>query len=299
MDKMKTTYDSSKHHMIGGDGPNSYVRNSGYQKQLLLSAGELMQELINEYLDTENTRSDSTFRIADFGCSVGSNAFLAVENIVAAVENRYKSKKRSPEFHIFFNDLIQNDFNTLFKNIPSFRKYFLAAAPRSFYNRLFPKESIHFAHCSTALHWISRIPDEVTERSSNAWNKGRVHYSGAGKEVKNAYSTQYDKDMNSFLNARGKEVVDGGLMALVLLGFPDDYFLSSDSSIGVAFDILGSSLDDMVKMGKVREEKVDSFNLPFYYPCPSEVKALIEANGMRDNKYWKETSFFVFLKRKA
>lgn len=103
---------------------------------------------------------------------------------------------------------------------------------------------------------------------------------------------------------------------------------------------------------------MDCFNLPFYYPCPSEVQALIEANGkfsiervaelrgpMRgkpdadvltshlravigvvvedhfgsgivdelfhihldklskspilvDENYWKETSYFVFLKRK-
>lgn len=31
--------------------------------------------------------------------------------------------------------------------------------------------------------------------------------------------------------------------------------------------------------GKVSEEEVDCFNLPFYYPSPSELKALIEANG--------------------
>lgn len=207
-----------------------------------------MQEFINKNLDTESTSFDNTFRIADFGCSVGANAFLAVENIISAVENRYKSKKRTPEFHIFFNDLLHNDFNTLFKNIPTFRNYFLAASPGSFHGRLFPKGTIHFAHCSTALHWISRIPNEVTERNSNAWNRGRIHYSGARKEVKNAYSGQYHRDMNVFLNARGEEVVDGGLMALVLLGFPDEYVLSSDSSIGVAFDILGSSLVDLAKM---------------------------------------------------
>lgn len=34
--------------------------------------------------------------------------------------------------------------------------------------------------------------------------------------------------------------------------------------------------------GKIDEEKVDSFNLPFYYPCPSELKALIEGNGLFD-----------------
>lgn len=31
---------------------------------------------------------------------------------------------------------------------------------------------------------------------------------------------------------------------------------------------------------KVSEEEVDCFNLPFYYPCASELKALIESNGV-------------------
>ncbi|KAK6151034.1 hypothetical protein DH2020_015966 [Rehmannia glutinosa] len=206
--------------MMGGDGPNSYAQNSEYQKQLLVSAEDLIHDLIHEHLDTENptfNNSNSTIRIADFGCS--------------------------------------------------------------FYGRLFPKATLHFAHCSTALHWLSRIPVEVTEKNSIAWNKGRVHYSGAGKEVKEAYSSQYKEDFETFLSARADELVDGGLMVLVILGFPDGALLC-ESSIGLTFDMLGSCFQEMAKMGKISEEKVDSFNLPFYYPSPSELKAMIEANGL-------------------
>ncbi|KAH6754949.1 hypothetical protein C2S52_009617 [Perilla frutescens var. hirtella] len=262
---------SSKHHMIGGDGPNSYARNSAYQKELLVSAEGLMQELIWKHLNFDPEKM-KTFRIADFGCSVGPNAFLVVENIIAAVEKRCKPEDEVPEFHVFFNDVISNDFNTLFKLVPASRKYLVAAAPGSFHSRLFPKGTIHIAHCSTALHWLSRVPEKVC-------NRGRIHYSGAGKEVIKAYSCQYERDMEAFLRARGDELVSGGLMVLLLIGFPDGYTLASDSSIGQAFHILGSCLYDMAKMGKISEEDVDGFNLPFYYPSPTELKALIEANG--------------------
>ncbi|KAL1569416.1 indole-3-acetate O-methyltransferase [Salvia divinorum] len=262
---------SSKHHMIGGDGPNSYARNSAYQKELLVSAHDLLQQLISKHLDTDSTHD--TFRIADLGCSVGGNAFLAVENMIGAVERRYKSDGRHvPEFHVFFNDVIGNDFNTLFKQFPASRSYLAAAVPGSFHGRLFPKASIHLAHCSTALHWLSRSP----ERS----NKGRIHYAGAGKEVREAYAAQYERDMNGFLSARGEELVAGGLMVLVLIGYRDGHVLGSDSSIGESFDILGSCLYEMAKMGKIGEEEVDSFNLPFYYPCGAEVENVIEANGV-------------------
>ena len=65
-----------------------------------------------------------TFVIADYGCSTGPNAFLAVQNIVEAVELKNKSLQQSPplEFHVFFNDLVDNDFNTLFNALPSPRR---------------------------------------------------------------------------------------------------------------------------------------------------------------------------------
>ncbi|KAL3844913.1 hypothetical protein ACJIZ3_002316 [Penstemon smallii] len=362
MDEGKCKEASSKYHMIGGHGPNSYSLNSEYQKQLLVSAEDLIKELTHEHLNIDENPSlithNNTFRIADFGCSIGPNTFFAVENIISAIENKSNQNNSDiPEFQVFFNDLIDNDCNTLFRNIPKSRQYFVAAVPGSFYGQLFPKATLHFAHCSTALHWLSKIPKKVTETSSISWNKGRIHYSGAANEVKKAYSDQYEEDMDVFLSARGKELVNGGLMVLVVLCFPDGV-LSSDSSIGVAFDIFGSCLKDMVKIGKISEEKMDSFNLPFYYPWPSEMKALIEANGlfhiekiaklaspMRskpdaqvltyhlravigglieqhfgngvveelftnhleklsrspilvDDKYWKETNYFIYLKRK-
>ncbi|KAG8384129.1 hypothetical protein BUALT_Bualt04G0086200 [Buddleja alternifolia] len=287
MDESKLKEGSCKYHMIGGDGPNSYAQNSEYQKQLLVSAEELIHELIDKHLDLENPPFDpqNTFKIADFGCSIGPNAFFAIENIIAAIVNKYKSNQNKnpnhpiPEFQIFFNDLVDNDFNTLFTNLPTARKYFVAGVPGSFHGRLFPKSTLHFAHCSTALHWLSRVPEAVAKRGSTAWNKGKIHYSGAGEEVKEAYAGQYREDMEVFLNARGEELVDGGLMVLVLIGFRDGV-LCSDSSIGGVFDILISCLQDVANMGKISEEKVDSFNLPFYYPSPSELKGLIEANGL-------------------
>ncbi|KAL3618971.1 hypothetical protein CASFOL_037199 [Castilleja foliolosa] len=285
MDKAKLKEAAScKYHMMGGDGPNSYAHNSNYQRQLLVSAEDLIHELINEHLDTSFNNPHNTIRIADFGCSVGPNTFFAVQNIISAVENKYKSDDHfTPEFQVFFNDLIDNDFNTLFRNLATNIKnnYFFSGSPGSFHARLFPKRTIHFAHCSTALHWLSRVPERVLERDSDAWNKGNIHYSGGGKEVKEAYWGQYKKDMGDFLRARADEVVEGGLMVLLILGFPDGELLSQ-SSIGVAFQILGSCLQDMAKMGKISEEKVDSFNLPFYYPSLSELKASIETNGMFD-----------------
>ncbi|PIN08247.1 Loganate O-methyltransferase [Handroanthus impetiginosus] len=356
MEEKKFNETSRKHYMKGGDGPDSYSRNSEFQKQVLTSAEDLIHQQIDEHLNIQNCRFDplNTFRIADFGCSIGPNTFYAVENIISAVKNKYEksNQNQTPDFQVFFNDLIENDFNTLFRNLPSNRTYLVAAAPGSFYDRLFPKKSINFAHCSMALHWVSRIPKEVTERGNN----GKIHYLGGEKEVKEPYAAQYEEDFGRFLTARGDELVDGGLMALLAFGFAEGDVYSL-SGAGMVFEMLGSCLEDMAKLGKFTKEKVDSFNLPFYFPSESELKALIEATGLfciekiakmaspmshkpdlkgftsslkavlgvliedhfgngvveelfgrllekvlespilSDEKYWKDTNYFVFLKR--
>ncbi|TMW94036.1 hypothetical protein EJD97_010855 [Solanum chilense] len=285
--------DSQKIHMNGGDGPNSYANNSEYQKQLVGYSKKLMAELIEQELDVGIINSDcSLFCVADFGCSVGGNTYLAVQNIIKAVENKYKSSEvdqensqlQVPEFLVFFNDLVQNDFNTLFNYIHGNKpNYFTTGIPGSFYGRVFPKAFLHFAHSSMSLLYLSRIPEEVLDRNSAAWNKGRIHYSssGAAKEVEAAYADQFRKDIQAFLDARAQELVPGGLMTIITLTILDGV-LPSDSPMAINFTILGSCLQDMANMGIMSEEKLDSFNLPYYYTSPMEFETLIKTHGCFD-----------------
>lgn len=131
------------------------------QRGVIDAAKLVILEAVTEKLDLTNPIFDSScnsFRIADFGCSTGPNTFLAVQNIVEAVEQKYqKSALEAPEFQVFFNDHVDNDFNILFRTLPPARKYFAAGVPGSFYSRVFPKASLHFVHCSYALHWLSKV----------------------------------------------------------------------------------------------------------------------------------------------
>ncbi|KAM7497726.1 hypothetical protein LguiA_022140 [Lonicera macranthoides] len=131
------------HPMNGGDGINSYSQNSCYEKGIIEAAKVVIIEAVTEKLGLNNPSFDSScnsFRIADFGCSTGPNTFFAVQNIVEAVEQKYeKSARKTPEFQVFFNDHVNNDFNILFRTLPPARKYFAVGVPGSFYSRMFPK----------------------------------------------------------------------------------------------------------------------------------------------------------------
>lgn len=199
----------------------------------------------------------NAFHIADHGCSVGPNTFSAVENILEAVQLKCQSQGlmnlQIPDFQVFFNDHSANDFNLLFKSLPPNRQYYAVAVPGSFYGRLLPRASIHLFHSSFALQWLSEVPKEVVEKNSPAWNKGRIHYLSSTDEVVRAYKAQYVADIECFLHARAQELVDGGLMVLIIPGYPRGTSVS-DTMAYLALHLLEVCLIDLVR--KVRIDKL-------------------------------------------
>ncbi|KAL7240153.1 hypothetical protein ACSBR2_005928 [Camellia fascicularis] len=268
--------------MNGGDGANSYSKNSRYQVEAINVVKEMIKEAIAKNLDVTSLGfSSNTIRIADLGCSVGPNTFMAMKNILEAIEGKYHSKNLTteiPEFQLFFNDHASNDFNTLFTTLPPDRQYFAAGVPGSFYGRLFPKSSIHLMYSSFALQWLSKVPEELLDNGSLAWNKGKIHYTIASKEIADVYAAQFAKDMDTFFNARADEIIVGGMMILIMPGLADGVQYSQDPSCPF-FYAFNQSLLDMVKLGMIDEDEVDSFNLPLYATSPKEMTKLVERNG--------------------
>lgn len=84
-----------------------------------------------------------------------------------------------PDFLVLFNDHASNDFNTLFASLPPDRPYYAAGVPGSFHGRLFPEASLHVVHSAHPLPWLGKLPEELLDANSPAYNKGRVYYIGA------------------------------------------------------------------------------------------------------------------------
>ncbi|XP_020547784.1 probable S-adenosylmethionine-dependent methyltransferase At5g38100 [Sesamum indicum] len=81
-----------------------------------------------------------------------------------------------PKFFVVFNDVITNDFNTLFSSLPPHRNYNAVGVPGDFHARLLPESSFLFAYSSWALQWLTQVPKVVGESGSPAWNKGEILY---------------------------------------------------------------------------------------------------------------------------
>ncbi|KAB1205872.1 putative S-adenosylmethionine-dependent methyltransferase At5g37990 [Morella rubra] len=217
---------------------------------------EKIDEEIAKKLDVVNFCSASnTIRIADLGCGTGSNTFIAMRNLIEAVVKKYQSlciKLPLPEFQVFFNDQASNDFNTLFNVLPE----------------------------GNTLQPVCQVLSiaELCDKNSLACNKGRVHYTSAPNEVFHAYSAQFAKDVDNFLNARAKELVHGGLMIMILSGITEGTPYSQIPT-GTVFDMIAAILLDMATEGLIHKDQVDTFNLPFYAASPEMIAGLVEKNG--------------------
>ncbi|XP_021828251.1 salicylate carboxymethyltransferase-like, partial [Prunus avium] len=218
----------------------------------------------------------------DLGCSSGPNTLLVVSDIIDSIRTTYhKLNRPPPSLQAFLNDLPRNDFNTVFRSLPGFYKKldeehekkfgscFIAGMPGSFYGRLFPNNSLHFVHSSYALHWIS----EVTEEEEGL-NKGNIYIAKTSPPVVfKQYLEQFKRDFTVFLRSRAEELVPGGSMVLTTMGS-----IKSDDPLCI-WEFVGMKLNDMVLEGLIEEEKLDTFNMPYYAPTTKEIEEVIEAEG--------------------
>ncbi|XP_019181476.1 PREDICTED: salicylate carboxymethyltransferase-like [Ipomoea nil] len=295
-------------HMNGGIGDTSYANNSLLQQKVILMTKPVTDEAIaGVYADL----SPNTISIADLGCSSGPNTFLAVSELMRAVDGARKKLRRhhSPEFHIYLNDLPGNDFNAIFRSLPQyvegfkeemgegFGACFFNGVPGSFYGRLFPTNALHFVHSSYSLMWLSQVPKGAEE------NKGNIYLAAASPPcVIKAYYEQFQNDFLTFLKCRSKELVIGGRMVLTILGRQSEDPCSNEG--GQIWELLAMALNELVDEGFIEEEKLNTFNIPQYTPSPAEVKLLVEKEGSfsvnfleATNIHWTASEFVDEIRR--
>ncbi|KAK7280683.1 hypothetical protein RJT34_25750 [Clitoria ternatea] len=274
-------------HMNKGVGETSYAMNSAVQDKIISAAKPATKRAIVEILCSSSSWPEK-MGIADLGCSSGPNALRVISEIVDSVYATTRALDRgvAPELVLYLNDLFSNDFNNIFGSLPSFyRKQsqekgigfgscFVSAVPGTFYGRLFPSKTLHFVHSSSSLHWLSQVPEGL----GGGLNKGKIYISKSSpKCVVDAYSEQFRSDFSVFLKSRSQEMLPWGRMVLSLMG--RDSMDPTTPNCCYQWELLARALITMASEGLVEEEKVDSFDAPYYAPCLEEVKSEIEKEG--------------------
>ncbi|AET01759.1 putative salicylate carboxymethyltransferase [Medicago truncatula] len=270
-------------HMNGGDGETSYAKNSFHQGNAVSLTKPIRDEAITSLYSKTLFKS---LAIADLGCSSGPNTLFVVSDIIMVVEKLCQQLNHSsPEYKIFFNDVSGNDFNNIFKSLDNFKEklqdeiktkmsscYFFGV-PGSFYSRVFPNRSLHFIHSSHSLQWLSKVPEGIENNKSNIY----INYTSPSNVVK-AYYDQFKRDFSVFLKCRAEELVEGGCMVLTMPG------RRNEDPCDIKYccyywELLAAVLNGMVLEGIIKEDQVNTFNVPQYYPSPYEVELEVLNEG--------------------
>nr|AMJ39527.1 SABATH methyltransferase 3 [Bixa orellana] len=261
-------------------GGSSYASNSSLQKRVILKSRPVMEDSLKDMLG--NRTFPSCIKVADLGCSSGPTAFMAVSEVIKIIYEICKEQNRKlPEFQVCLNDLAGNDFNAVFRSAPAFceglkrdmaAECYVSGVPGSFYDRIFPSNTLQFAHSSYSLHWLSQVPE-------NLENNKRNIYIGKSSppDVFKAYKEQFKKDFSKFLGLRSEEMTSGGRMVLSFMGRSVEDPTGKECCF--MWEILSKSLLDLVSEGLVEEADVESFNLPFYTAYKGEVREIVEEEG--------------------
>ncbi|KAI4331414.1 hypothetical protein MLD38_029604 [Melastoma candidum] len=274
-------------HMSGGVGDTSYAQNSSLQKK----ASDMVKHVTLEALRDAYLRlRPKSLGIADLGCSSGPNTLSIVKDMIDAVEE--EASQPITEFRVYLNDLPSNDFNPIFRKLPDFyREYegarkgavgrphlYVLACPGSFYGKLFPDESLHFVHSSYSLHWLSRVPAGLYDDEGRSINNGNIYISATSPpKVAEAYAGQFQDDFSAFLRFRSQELKSGGKIVLIFLGRKGPGHVDRGNSF--LWGILSRSISELVLRGKVEQEKLNSYEVPFYAPSMDEVEREIAREG--------------------
>ena len=197
---------------------------------------------------------DSPVVIADFGSSQGRNSLLPLRVAIKSLQGRIGVDRPICVFH---TDQPGNDFSTLFqvahtdpesylRNQPN---VFAFATGKSFYEPLFPPNSITLGWSSYALMWPSKLAALIP---------GHVFSTRSSGAVLAAFNKQGDDDWRRFLSLRARELRTGGRLVIVIAARGNDGL----NGLEPLMDHANAVLQDMVANGMISAAEREEIVVP-------------------------------------
>lgn len=180
--------------------------------------------------------------IADYGCSEGANSIIFFNKVIQALKNRLITSAIS----ITHCDLPDNDWsslnNLLITSESSYLKQpsvYSSNIGRSFYNQLFPSNSIDVGHSAFSLHYLSN-------QDENQSKYPELNHLDAPRKA--------FLDMYKLLTLRIEELVPSGHF-FAIVGF------EAEERPIVAAEIMNKTFGKMIENGFLTAEEMGNFKL--------------------------------------
>ncbi|MEO1559575.1 MAG: SAM-dependent methyltransferase [Cyanobacteria bacterium J06632_19] len=211
----------------------------------------------------------SQIKLADCGIADGGTTQELWKRILANV--RQQNDKAFIE--VIFEDLPKNDFNTLATNaallMEDDKNMTIAMVPRTFYEAICPPNSLDFCFSSTAMHWLSKLPKQLTHHT----------HVNACQDVEDRalFQAQSQTDWIAILSARAQELKSGGQMVSVNLSTDEQgRYLGNNQIDRNMHDVLHDIWKQMQVEGLIKSEEYQAGTFQNYYRTEAEFIACLE-----------------------
>lgn len=231
--------------------------------------------MVLEALDGMTLDAARPFGFADMGCADGGSSLSLVRECIA----RVRDKSPSQQVNVVYTDQPRNNYNALFailhglaegpapSYLEEFDGVFACAAGTSFYRQMVPDSTLDLGFSSTAMHWLSRKPCDITDH---------VHATGATGNELAEFQRQGHADWRTILAHRAQELKLGG--ALMLVNFCRDEvgrYLGNTEGVHM-FDAFNTLWQSMVDSGEISADEYLRMTLPQYYNDVEEFAAPLQ-----------------------
>ena len=199
------------------------MKGDGYYSRATIGAKHVMDKASNLVMDAiarmDPVDDGSIFRVTDMGAADGGTSVDLWRRVLSDVRARVPSRP----IEITYTDLPRNDFAQIFRMIhgqtdtrsyyPEIDDLYVFASGTSFHQKIFPAATLDLGFSSTASHYISRTPCNISDH---------VHMVGASGTERDAFVRQGAADWEAMLLQRTRELKPGGRLCLFNFGIDEE-----------------------------------------------------------------------------
>jgi len=211
------------------------------------------------------------FQIVDYAAADGGTSVNLHRALVGAVRQQAPARPVC----ITYTDLPSNDFSALFRivqgNNPNYETYlnqfadvYTFASATSFFEAIFPPNSVDFGFSATAMHWLSAMPCEISNH---------IHAVGARAGELDQLRARAAADWETILLRRARELKPGGRLLMANLAI-DDQGRHMGNTGGVhMFDTINALWRELVADRTISEKEYRRLAVPQFYRTLDEFRA--------------------------
>jgi SAM dependent carboxyl methyltransferase len=205
--------------------------------------------------------------VADYGASQGKNSLRPLRAALARIRGRDGAGQ--VDVTVVHTDLPENDFASLFETVARDPEtyagagVFTYAAGRSFYEQLFPDDTVSLGWSATAVVWLRKTPCPLPDHLFS--------YAATG-DRRRVWAKAAADDWDTFLRLRSAELRSGGEMVVTTLVAGPGYL--------DWMALIEAGARDTLDAGALDRSELEAMVIPTYVRTPDEFFGAVEGDAL-------------------